>query len=218
MVVAEQVQARLHHGEDLVDLRLPRIGAAASGKRTERLRRFVREEDVDVAQLLAGLDLLADEVPPLVGELGRLRGSLLRVRQLRRRGLVPRGRERPAESGDFDVRAKALTRGVGQPFRADQSAIVDVMQIRRQIAGRDGVEVVVVAVDPVDRGAQRFVAPVLVGDVADAEPEGDVGMARDDAARGGEIAVDVAERADGYLAVCAGTSRSVLSQMKSLLL
>ena len=43
-------------------------------------------------------------------------------------------------------------------------------------------------------------------------------MARDDAARGGEIAVDVAECADGYLAVCAGTSRSVLSQMKSLLL
>ena len=103
-------------------------------------------------------------------------------------------------------------------MRADQSAIVDVMQIRRQIAGRDGVEVVVVAVDPVDRSAERLVAPVRVGDVADAEPEGDVGMARDDAARGGEIAVNVAERADGYLAVCAGTSRSVLSQMKSLLL
>ena len=218
MVVAEQVEARIHRGEDLVDLRLPRVGTTAAGKRAERLRRFVREEDVDVAQLLAGLDLLADEVPPLVGELGRLRGSLLRVRQLRRRGLVPRGRERPAESGDFDVRAKALTRGVGQPFRADQSAIVDVMQIRRQIAGRDGVEVVVVAVDPVDRGAERLVASVLVGDVADAEPEEEVGMARDDAARGGEIAVNVAERADGYLAVCAGTSRSVLSQMKSLLL
>jgi hypothetical protein len=66
MMVAEQVQARLHHGEDLVDLRLPRIGAAASGKRTERLRRFVREEDVDAAQVLARVDLLADEVPPLV--------------------------------------------------------------------------------------------------------------------------------------------------------
>ena len=91
------------------------------------------------------------------------------------------------------------------------------MQIRRQIAGRDGVEVVVVAVDPVDRSAERLVAPVRVGDVADAEPEGDVGMARDDAAGGVEAAVDVAERADDYL-LCAGTSRSVLSQMKSLLL
>jgi hypothetical protein len=43
-------------------------------------------------------------------------------------------------------------------------------------------------------------------------------MARDDPARRIERAVDVAERAEGYLLTCAGTSRSVLSQMKSLLL
>jgi hypothetical protein len=42
------------------------------------------------------------------------------------------------------------------------------MKVRRQIAGGDGVEVVVVAVNPVDRRTERFVAPVFVGDVADA--------------------------------------------------
>ena len=66
------------------------------------------------------------------------------------------------------------------------------MQIRRQRAGGDGVEVVVVAVNPVDRGAERFVAPIAGGDVADAEPERHLGMARDDGARGVEGAVNVA--------------------------
>ena len=66
------------------------------------------------------------------------------------------------------------------------------MQARRQIAGGDGVEVVVVAVNPVDGGAQRFVAPVVGGDVTDAEPERHLGMARDDGARGVERAVNVA--------------------------
>jgi hypothetical protein len=51
-------------------------------------------------------------------------------------------------------------------------------------------------VDPVDGSAQRFVAAVLIGDVADTEPEWDFGVPRDDGARGVERAVDVAERAD----------------------
>ena len=99
------------------------------------------------------------------------------------------------------------------------------MQARRQIAGRDRVEVVVVAVDPVDRRAERLVASRGVGDVTDAEPGGNIGMPRDDLARGAERAMDVAERAydagsedPAYFVVWAGTSRSVLSQMKSLLL
>ena len=103
------------------------------------------------------------------------------------------------------------------------------MEIRRQIAGGDGVEVVVVAVNPVDAGAERLVASGLVSDVADAQPERNLGMPRDDRPRGVERAVDVAEDSERYrddagrvVAVAvvpgAGTSRSVLSQMKSLLL
>ena len=103
------------------------------------------------------------------------------------------------------------------------------MEIHRQIAGADGVEVVVVAVDPVDAGAERFVASLFVGDVADAQPERDFGMARDDRPRRVERAVDVAQDPEPYrddagrvVAVVvvpgAGTSMSVLSQMKSLLL
>jgi hypothetical protein len=66
------------------------------------------------------------------------------------------------------------------------------MERRRQIAGGDGVEVVVVAVNPVDAGAERFVASGIVGDVADADPERNLGVARDDGARRLERAVDVA--------------------------
>ena len=66
------------------------------------------------------------------------------------------------------------------------------MEIRRQIAGGYRVEIVVIAVDPVDRRAERFVAPVLVGDVADAQPERNLGMPRHDRAGGVEGAVDVA--------------------------
>jgi len=66
------------------------------------------------------------------------------------------------------------------------------MEILRQIAGGDGVEVVVVAVNPVDAGAEGLVSTLFVGDVADAEPEGNLGVARDDGSRGVECAVDVA--------------------------
>jgi hypothetical protein len=66
------------------------------------------------------------------------------------------------------------------------------MQIRRQISGGDSVEVVVIAVDPVDRRAERFIPSSFVSDIADAEPERDLGMALDDRARGVERAVDVA--------------------------
>jgi hypothetical protein len=67
-----------------------------------------------------------------------------------------------------------------------------VVKVRRQIAGRNRVEIVVVAVDPVDRHAERFVMSLLVGDVADAQPERNLGMARDDRPGGVERAVDVA--------------------------
>jgi hypothetical protein len=73
-----------------------------------------------------------------------------------------------------------------------------VNKIRWQITGRDGVEVVVVAVDPVDERAERLVAGPcpeprrgVVGDVPDAQPKRDVGMERDDAAGGVEGAVNV---------------------------
>jgi hypothetical protein len=73
----------------------------------------------------------------------------------------------------------------------DERPVVDVMQILRQLT-RDRVEVVVVAVNPVDPRAERFVPPLFVGNVADAEPERDVGMTRDDLPRRVERAVDVA--------------------------
>jgi len=66
MMVPEEVQTGAHRGEHLVDLGFPRIRPPASGKRTERLRRLVRQEDVDAAQRLARLDLFADEMPTLV--------------------------------------------------------------------------------------------------------------------------------------------------------
>ena len=83
--------------------------------------------------------------------------------------------------------------------------------------------------DPVDGSAEGFVSSPFVGDIADAQPERDLGMLRDDRPGRLERAVDVAEGPEGYrddagrvVAVVvvpgAGTSMSVLSQMKSLLL
>src|SRR6187399_279003 len=118
--------------------------------------------------------------------------------------VVPRRRKRPAEPGD------AQRRGY-----VDRGAVGDVMKARRQVTGGDGVEVVVVAVDPVDGSPEGLIPALLIGDVADAEPDCDLGVAPDDVARRVERAVDVAERAY-CLVVCDGTSRSVLSQMKSL--
>jgi hypothetical protein len=66
------------------------------------------------------------------------------------------------------------------------------MKIRREIARGNRIEIVVVAVDPVDRRAERFVPSLFVGDVADAQPERNLGMARDNRPRGIERAVDVA--------------------------
>jgi hypothetical protein len=66
------------------------------------------------------------------------------------------------------------------------------MEILRQIAGGDDVEVVVVAVNPVDPGAERLVTAVVVGYVADAQPERNLGVPGHDRARGVERAVDVA--------------------------
>jgi hypothetical protein len=98
------------------------------------------------------------------------------------------------------------------------------MKVGRQIAVRNRIEGVVIAVDPVNRRAEGLVAASLIRDVADAQPERNVGVPGDDGASGAERAVDVAESAElrdfprfpDYLP--AGTSRSVLSQMKSLLL
>jgi len=66
------------------------------------------------------------------------------------------------------------------------------MEIHRQIAGGDRVEVVVVAVNPVEAGAEGLVASGRVSDIADAQPEGNVWMPRDDRPRGVERAVNVA--------------------------
>ena len=209
MMVAEQMEPRLHRRENLIDLRLAGVGSPAAFERAQRLLRLMREQDVDhVAQRLEGLDFLVNEMASFVCELGRLRAALLRMRKIGGTCLVPGRCERSAEGGDLnDWRTLVMD--------LDERPVVDMEEIRRQVAGRDGVEVVVVAVNPVDARAERFIRAGLGRDVADAQPERNVGMRSDDGACGVECAVDVAECP--YLGD-AGTSRSALSQMKSLLL
>ena len=66
------------------------------------------------------------------------------------------------------------------------------MEIAREIARGDGVEIVVVAVDPVDGRADGLVAAGVGCEIPDAQPERNLGMARDDLSRRIERAVDVA--------------------------
>jgi hypothetical protein len=126
----------------------------------------------------------ADEVASFIREFRGLRAAFLRVRQILGLRLVPRRRKRPAQARDPHNRLSLV-----QDF--DEGPVVDVMEIRRQIAGGDDVEVVVVAVDPVDAGAERLVTAVLVGNIADAEPEWHLGVPRDDGPGRVERAVDV---------------------------
>ena len=183
MVVAEQVQPRLRCGEDFVDLRLAGVGSSAAGKRTKGLRSFMAHQDVDVAQRLCRIHFFADEMASFVRKLGRPGAPFLGMRQISGARLVPRRREGSSEPGHADA------------GDIDRGPVANVMEIRWQIAGGDGVEVVVVAVDPVDPCAERLVSAEFVGDVADAQPDRDLGMPPNDGARRVERAVDVAERA-----------------------
>ena len=93
------------------------------------------------------------------------------------------------------------------------------MEVEREIAGCDQIKILVIAFDPVKGRVEGFVATVGVGYIANAKPGPDVGMLPHDAAHAGEISVNIAKGADLiHLLVVAGTSRSALSQMKSLLL
>ena len=214
-MMPEQVQSRPHRGKDFVDLRLPGIGASPARKRPKRLGRFMGQQDIDVAQPFTGLDFFAHEVPALVvpdAWATRCRKTPgYGRRELRSRRLVPRRRERPAQTHDLHDGLSLVEDFYG-------GSIFDVMEILRQVVSRDRIEVVVVAVNPVDAGAERLVAPRLVGDVPDTEPERDLRVLRHDGARAVEGAVNISERAENYFVVWPGTSRSVLSQMKSLLL
>src|SRR6185503_11162011 len=64
VVVAEQVQTRLHRRQHIVERRLTRIDAAS--RRIEGTRRLVREEQLDVLEALQGDHFVAHEMPPLV--------------------------------------------------------------------------------------------------------------------------------------------------------
>jgi hypothetical protein len=180
MMVAEQVQARVHRTEDLVDLRLACVGPSASRKRPEWLCRFVRHKDVDAAQPSACLDLFADEMSPLVGKFGRLRASLPGMRKIGSRRFVPGRRERPAESG------------YAQSSEIDRRGVRKIAQIAWKLACRECIEVVVVAVDEIDRRSDGLVVPLLVGEVTDAQPERNVRVPGGDRARRVEGAVNVA--------------------------
>ena len=105
MMVAEQVQPRLHRREDLVDRRLAGVDARVRRTDAKRPRRLVRQEHVDAAQRLARLDLLADEMPAPVGQLGRLRACPSSGAAARAAGVsYQRRRERAAEAGHAQAR------------------------------------------------------------------------------------------------------------------
>jgi hypothetical protein len=66
------------------------------------------------------------------------------------------------------------------------------MKVRRQVAGGNRVEVVVVAVNPVERGCEGLIAAGVGRDVADAQPERNLRVPLYDRPSGVERAVDIA--------------------------
>ena len=114
VMVAEQVEPRLHRRENLVHRGLPRIVPPRPPVPAKygRGASCVRNRSTP-AQGFACFHLFPDEMPPLVRQLGRLRRTLARVRQRRCRRLVPRGRERPpspATRMPLDLRGRPLGR------------------------------------------------------------------------------------------------------------
>ena len=91
VMVAKQMQPRLHRGEHVVDWRLPRINRTDP----EGPRRFVGEQDVDLRHAFAGLDFLTHEMPASIGKPGGLGTALFRVRQRRGRRVIPVGANVP---------------------------------------------------------------------------------------------------------------------------
>ena len=193
-MVAEQVQPRPHGGEDFVQHRFSRVDVPP--RRIERPRRLVRQEDVDARERLAGQDFILHEVPALVvAPLAQLDEGGRRLvspgrRQGRGRRVVPTRRERASQRRHAPA-AHLMERAVAQ-----------VVQRRRgRTAGRrlgHDVEVLVVALDPVEGRGRREVLALVAGDVAHLQPERHVRVPAHDVLNGLELAVDVAERADHH--------------------
>src|SRR5215472_2451518 len=118
--MTEEVEPRAHRRKDLVDMRLASVRTSPTGERPKRLRRFVRQEDVDVTKRLARLDLVSHEMPSLVGKLSRLGSAFLRMREIGRGRFVPGWRKRSAQAGE-------LRHGFGSPDLTQRS-VVYVMQ------------------------------------------------------------------------------------------
>src|SRR5437870_2360074 len=98
MMMAAQVQPRLHRRQHVVNRRLPRVAPDWLPSLTRLVdddkwtRGLMRHQDVDAAHPLARLHLFAYEMPPfIIAPFGR---------QLRGRRLEPCRRVRAAESGD----------------------------------------------------------------------------------------------------------------------
>src|SRR5262249_58134570 len=128
--------SRPRRREDLVDLRLAGIGSASARKRPERLRRFVRQEEVDhVGESFARVHLRPHEMASLISELCRLRSALLWMRKIRGWRFVPRRRKGPAQPRDVNDRRTATE-------DLDERPVVDAMEIVGQIISGTPVEVV----------------------------------------------------------------------------
>ena len=82
------------------------------------------------------------------------------------------------------------------PSAAMRAAVRHVVERRRGRVSlhraREHVEVLVVALDEVERRPRREVLPVVARDIADADPDQDIGVPLHDEIDGVELAVDVA--------------------------
>ena len=129
VVMAGQVHPRPQRREHLVDGRLPHVLPPAAHLHEERAGGLVRQEEVDPAQPLAGVDLDAQEMAPLV--VARQAGELARRR--RRRASAAAG---PRAARSYQVGAKVPPRPT-TVMRAElqRHAVGQVAQVRRCAAG-----------------------------------------------------------------------------------
>ena len=189
VVVAEQVQARLHRRQHIVERRLSRIDAAA--RRIERTRRLVREEQLDVLEALAGR-------PPRRARNAAAcrRGSFPASAPPRPSCVRARAEAGRPACGTSWARTfrRARRRATAPPGTARRSADGTAWRQRLAAVGRrrDDVEVFVVPFDPVQRPIGVKYSPSLLATSPTDTQTGTSGVPRHDVFNGVEGAVDIA--------------------------
>ena len=199
VVVPEQVQPRPHCRQHLVDLGLAGVVAARRPKGT---RRLMGQEDVDVRDRFARAPLPRERS----GGAGRPVRWPSACSSWDAAGPPPPARTSSGRTCRRGRRRGGRRSSISSPLRDVGVGVWRGFSVRRSFMPRHppAVEILVVALDPVERRRERLVAAVGVRDITHTKPERHLAVPFHDSSCRLEGAVNVAERAEHQLSSSRG--------------